>query len=39
VDLEVDEAQAAVVIDEDRGAPVASLGEFALHLHEESDFG
>ena len=37
--LEVDEVQAAAVIDEDRGAPVASLGEFALHLREEYDFG
>jgi hypothetical protein len=37
--LEVDEAQATEVVDEDRGAPVASLGEFALHLCEESDFG
>jgi hypothetical protein len=37
--LEVDEAQAAEVIDKDRGAPVAFLGEFALHLREESDFG
>jgi hypothetical protein len=36
--LEVDEAQAAAVVDEDRGAPVVPLGEFAFHLREESDF-
>jgi hypothetical protein len=37
--LEANEAQAAVVINKDRGTPVASLGEFALHLREESNFG
>jgi hypothetical protein len=37
--LEVDKAQSAAVIDKERGVPVASLGEFALHLREESDFG
>jgi len=36
--LKVDEAPAAEVVNEDGGAPVASLGEFALHLHEEFDF-
>ena len=38
VDLEVEEAQAAEVVKKDGGAPVASLGEFAFHLSEESDF-
>jgi len=38
VDLEVDEAQAAEVVNEDGGAPVAPLGEFAFHLREESNF-
>ncbi len=38
VDLEVDEVQVAEVVDEDGGAPVAPLGEFALHLRKESDF-
>ncbi len=27
------------MVDEDHGAPVAFLGEFAFHLREESDFG
>ena len=39
VDLEVDKAQAAEVVHEDGGSPVAFLGEFAFHLREESDFG
>ncbi len=26
------------MVDKDRGAPVAPLGEFAFHLREESDF-
>ncbi len=38
VDLTVDEAQAAEVVDEDGGAPVAPLGKFAFHLREESNF-
>ncbi len=38
VDLKVDEAQAAEVVDEDGGAPVAPLGEFAFHLRKQSDF-
>jgi len=36
--LEVDEAQAAAVINKDHGAPVAFLGEFALHSLKESNF-
>ena len=39
VDLEVDNAQAAEVVDEDGGARVAPLGEFAFQLSKESDFG
>ena len=35
----MDKAQATEVVDEDRGATVAFLGEFALHLHKESGFG
>ena len=31
--------QAAAVVDKDLGAPVASLGEFVLHLRKESSFG
>ena len=38
VDLEVDKAQAAEVVNEDGGAPVAPLCEFAFYLREESDF-
>ena len=38
VDLEVDKAQTAEVVNEDGGAPVAPVGEFAFHLCEESDF-
>jgi hypothetical protein len=38
VNLEVDEAQAAEVVNEDGGAPVAPLDEFAFHLRKESDF-
>jgi hypothetical protein len=38
VDLKVDEAQAAEVVEEDGGAPVAPLGKFAFHLRKESDF-
>ncbi len=38
IDLKVDEAQAAEVVNEDGGAPVVPLGEFAFHLREESDF-
>ncbi len=39
VDLEVDEAQAAEMVNEDGGASVALLGKFPLHLRKESDFG
>ncbi len=38
VDLEVDKAQAAVVVDKDRGAPVVLLGKFPFHLREEPNF-
>ncbi len=38
VDLKVDEAQAAEVVDKDGGAPVVPFGEFAFHLRKESDF-
>ena len=38
IDLEVDEAQVAEVVNEDGGAPVGPLGEFAFHLREESNF-
>ncbi len=34
----MDKAQAAAVVDEDCGTPVAPLGEFAFHLRKESDF-
>jgi hypothetical protein len=36
--LKVDEAQAAVVVDKDRGAPVALLGKFPFHLRKKSNF-
>ena len=38
IDLEVDEVQVAEVVNEDGGAPIAPLGEFAFHLCEESHF-
>ncbi len=38
VDLEVDKAQAAVVVDKDCGAPVALLGKFPFHLRKEPNF-
>ena len=38
VDLKVDEAQAAEMVDKDGGAPVAPLGKFAFHLRKESNF-
>ncbi len=38
IDLKVDKAQAAEMVDEAGGAPVASLGKFAFHLRKESDF-
>ncbi len=34
VELEVDEAQAAEVVNKDGGAPVAPLGEFAFYLRK-----
>ncbi len=37
VDLKVDKAQGAEVVDKDGGTPVAPLGKFAFHLREESD--
>ena len=39
VDLEVDKAQVAEVLDKDGGAPAAPLGEFAFQLREQSGFG
>jgi hypothetical protein len=36
INFEVDEAQAAEVVNEDGGAPVAPLGEFAFHLRKET---
>ncbi len=38
IKLKVDKAQAAEVVNEDGGAPVAPLGKFAFHLCEEFDF-
>ena len=38
IDLEVDKAQTAEVVNEDGGAPVAPVGEFAFHLCDKSDF-
>ncbi len=38
VDLKVDKAQVAEVVDKDGGAPVAPLGKFSFHLRKESDF-
>jgi hypothetical protein len=38
VDLKVDKAQAAEVVDKYGGAPVAPLGKFAFHLRKETDF-
>ncbi len=34
----MDKAQAAVVVDEDRGAPVVLLGKFPFHLRKEPNF-
>jgi hypothetical protein len=38
VDLKVDKAQAAEVVDKDGAAHVAPLDKFAFHLREEFDF-
>ncbi len=38
VDLKVDEAQVAEVVNKDGGAPVATFGKFAFHLRKESNF-
>ncbi len=38
VNLEVDKMEAAIVINEDGGAFVALLGEFAFQLHKKSHF-
>ncbi len=38
LDLKVDKAQAAEVVNKDGGTPVALFGEFAFHLREESNF-
>ncbi len=38
VELEVDKMEAAIVVDEDGGAFIALLGEFAFQLCEKSHF-